>query len=311
MGGKPSKYLTPEPPKITKTHIDIHKCIYKKPTRKDIAVGLVHFNPSGSKRLLMNYLYTVEKLRLADIPTYTIELVFSEPEIKDAYHVYGQSMLFHKERLCTLLEKRIPWRFSKILFMDADIVFSNPFWYAELSKALDSHQVVHPFSTACWLDITYKEVLDERLSVVFMDRTRIYDPAYHPGFAWAFQRKWFRRKGFYEYCITGSGDTLSTAAWLGVLFTPSYLKKSLVKSYTKYRANAHPSITCISGTIYHLWHGTRANRKYVERHSILDTIQNVEDIVTKNRWGVFELTDTVVNEKLKSYFIEREDDMVA
>jgi hypothetical protein len=259
----------------------------------------------------MNYLYTVEKLKLANIPTYTIELVYSEPEIKDAYHVRGQSMMFHKERLCSLLEKRIPWWFSKILFMDADIVFSNPNWYTELSNALDSHQVVHPFSTACWLDATYKEVLDERLSVVFMDRTLIYNPTYHPGFAWAFQRKWFRKTGFYEHGITGSGDTLSAAAWLGVLFAPTYLKKALVQSYTKYRANAHPSITCISGSVYHLWHGTRVNRKYVERHGILDSIKNVEDIVVKNSCGVFEIADTAVNEKLKRYFIEREDDMVS
>ena len=311
MGGKLSKHKTPDPPAILKKHVDPFSCVYAKPKRKDVAIGFVYFNPAASKRMLMNYLYAVEKLKTAGIPYYTLELAFGVPEIHNAFHVKGSSILFHKENLCGLLEKRIPWRFSKILFLDADIIFSNPHWYSELSRALDSYEVVHPFASACWLDITYKHVMDERLSAVYMDRTKIYNPAYHPGFGWAFQRRWFRKVGFYRYGITGSGDTLSAAAWLGVLFPPTYLKKAFVKSYTTYRANAQPSISCISGSIYHLWHGTRANRKYVERHAILDAVKNVEDIVSPNRDGVLELTDNVVRDKLKAYFVGREDDMVA
>jgi hypothetical protein len=37
-------------------------------------VGLVFFNPAKSKRMVMNYFYTVEKLKLAKIPYYTLEL---------------------------------------------------------------------------------------------------------------------------------------------------------------------------------------------------------------------------------------------
>ena len=108
---------------------------YQVPWKRDMAVGFVFFNPAKSKRMLMNYFYTIEKLKLAKIPYYTLELVFNrqEPEIKDAFHVYAKSVMFHKERLCSLLEAKIPWYYSKVMFLDADIVFGNPAWYSEVS----------------------------------------------------------------------------------------------------------------------------------------------------------------------------------
>ena len=299
-----------KPPEITKRYVDPFSCNYTQPSKRDLAVCFVYFNSANSKRILMNYLYTVEKLKNAGIPFFTIELVHSAPEIKDAFHVRSSSVLFHKERLCTLLEKRVPWRYSKLLFLDSDIIFSNPNWYSDLSKALEIYQVVHPFSTACWLDPTYKEVMDERLSVLFMDRAKVYSPAYHPGFGWAFQRSWFKRVGFFQYGITGSGDTLSVSAWLGTEFVKGYLRPALTPAYLEYKNQPRPLIGCIEGSIYHLWHGNRKNRKYQERHTILDGITDVRDIMKVNCDGAFEITNAAVAEKLKNYFKERDDDGV-
>lgn len=308
MGQRPSKPPHVLAPKITKTYIDPVSCVYARPIWKDLAVCFVYFNPANSKRMLMNYLYTVEKLKNAGIPYYTVELVFSKPEIADAFHVRGSSVLFHKERLCQLLERRVPWRFSKLLFLDADIVFAKPTWYSDLSRALNHYEVVHPFSSACWLDATYKEVMDERLSVLFMDRKKPYNPAYHPGFGWAFRRSWFRRNGFFQYGITGSGDTLSAAAWLGTEFVSTYVKPALKPAYTEYKKSPKPTISCIEGTVYHLWHGSRKNRKYQERHVILDGVEDVRKILKENRDGIFEVSDNSVRGKLVMYFQERDDD---
>ena len=275
-----------------------------------MAVCFVYFNPAGSKRILMNYLYTVEKLKLAGTPDYTIELVFSSPEIAGAYHVRGSTVLFHKERLCALLERRVPWYYSKLLFLDSDIIFSTPTWYSDVSRALNAYDVVQPFSSACWLDPTYKMVDIERLSVLFMDTSKPYNPAYHPGFGWAFRRSWFRRVGFFQYGITGSGDTLSAAAWLGTEFSRGYIKPAIQPAYTAYKVFPKPRVGCTEGTIYHLWHGSRKNRKYQERHTILDGITDVRTLIKENRDGVFEISDTMVREKLTTYFKERDDDGV-
>jgi hypothetical protein len=298
----------PEKPEVTKNYIDPISCVYAVPPKKDIAVCFVYFNPAQSKRILMNYLYTVEKMKMAKIPVFTMELVFNAPEIVDAFHVKGKSVMFHKERLCKLLEKRIPWRYRKLLFLDADIIFANPNWYSDLSRRLDSYEVVHPFSSACWLDITYSRVEDERLSVLYMDRTKPYNPAYHPGFGWAFQRSWFRRIGFYVYGVTGSGDTLSASAWLGTEFALTYLRQAFRPSYAEYKENPLPSISCIGGTIYHLWHGNRKNRKYQERHTLVDGVDDIRTRIMENRDGVFEFNDHDLQQKIRGYFEGRDDD---
>jgi hypothetical protein len=133
---------------------------------------------------------------------------------------------------------------------------------------------------------------------------------YHPGFAWAFKRSWFRRYGFYEYAITGSGDTLSTAAWMGVEFPKGYLKPAFQRSFADYRRMPKPTMSCTPGKVYHLWHGTHKNRKYVDRHQIVDGIQDVQKIIRPNWSGVFEVLDKDVAAKLMEYFAQREDDGV-
>ena len=300
----------PEEPPKTQTVVDVATCVYDTPLLCDMAIGLVFFNPAKSKRMLMNYLYTAEKLKRAKLPFYTLELVYgqAEPEITDAFHYRAKNALFNKEQLCSLLERRMPWRYSKVLFMDADLVFTSSTWYADTSKQLATHQVVQPFSSAVWLDVTYTKSTLERSSVVYMDKNKNYDHVYHPGFAWAFKRSWFRKYGFYEYAITGSGDTLSTAAWMGVEFPKGYLKPAFVRSFADYRRMPKPSMSCTAGKVYHLWHGTHKNRKYVDRHQIVDGILDVQKIVRPNWSGVFEVTDKAVAAKLQEYFTQREDD---
>lgn len=300
----------PEEPPKSQVVVDVSTCVYEKPLICDMAIGIVFFNPAKSKRMVMNYLYSVEKLKRAGLPFYTLELVYGkeEPELKNALHFRAKNAMFNKEQLCRLLERRIPWRYSKVVFLDADLIFDTPHWYADTSKRLSTHDIVQPFSSAVWLDITYTKAMLERSSVVYMNREKTYDSKYHPGFAWGFRRSWFRKYGFYEYAITGSGDTLSTAAWLGVEFPKGYLKPAFVRSYTDYRRMAKPSLTCSPGKVYHLWHGTHKNRKYVDRHQIVDGIPDVQRIIRPNWSGVFELTDKVVEAKLQTYFKEREDD---
>lgn len=300
----------PEEPPKTQSVTDVATCAYDTPLLCDMAVGLVFFNPAKSKRMLMNYLYTVEKLKRAKLPYYTLELVYGqeEPEIVDAFHYRAKNALFNKEQLCRLLERRMPWRYSKVVFIDADLVFTSKTWYADTSKQLTKFDVVQPFSSAVWLDVTYTKATLERSSVVYMNRTKTYDHVYHPGFAWAFKRSWFRRYGFYEYAITGSGDTLSTAAWMGVEFPNGYLKTAFQRSFADYRRMPKPSMSCTAGKVYHLWHGTHKNRKYVDRHQIVDGILDVQKIIRPNWSGVFEVTDKAVAAKLADYFKEREDD---
>ena len=71
-----------------------------------------------------------------------------------------------------------------------------------------------------------------------------------------------------------------------------------------------PKLACATGTVYHLWHGSAKNRKYVDRHRILDGLRDVRSIVEVNKDGIWELTDKKVEAKMRDYFISREDDGV-
>lgn len=290
-------------------------------TSKDVAVGFVLFNPSKSKRIIMNYLYTKNIMEKQGIPTFTMELILNDnlPELTEednVFHVHGNSVMFHKERLCRILETKIPQTYTKLVFCDADIIFRRKDWYPELSKLLDSHDVVHPFTEGVWKDLTYKQELVKRKTSL-LSKGDFIDPIFHPGFVWAFRRDWYNKIGFFDYAITGSGDTLSCAAWMGRKFpesSRSYPKQALRERYEEYInkiSKNKPRLTYMEGAVEHLWHGSRQNRKYAERHRLIEHIEGVDSILKINSDGVFEFNDDVLelwNPLFIKYFEERNDD---
>lgn len=279
----------------------------------DMAICFVIFNPAQTKRIIMNYLYVRSILQRQGLPTYTIELVYKgrAPEITDAIHVSTDSYMFHKENLYRILERRIPFQYTKLAFFDADVFFKDPSWYKKTSDLLNSHDVVQPFETAYWLDITYQKETLSRKSVL-LNKKPLWDFAYHPGFAWCMRRDWYCRVGFFDFAVSGSGDTLSSAAWTQKIFPPKFqsLPTPLVTKYEAYKRIATPRITYIPDmNIYHLYHGTRPNRQYAERHKMLDKKGDIEDFITKNEQGVFEWKDKAQwNPIFLQYFKKRDDD---
>ena len=135
-----SKYRLGQKPKIP-ADFRLYDIQYDKPKTKDLAVGLVYFNSSKSTRILMNYLYTVAKLNLAGIPNYTLEMYEKKPELSDVFYIKTDIILFQKERLCHLLEKKIPKQFTKLLFLDCDVIFDRKSWYNDISQMLDTYEI--------------------------------------------------------------------------------------------------------------------------------------------------------------------------
>ena len=291
--------------------------MYGRPKYNDLAVGLVFFNPVKSRRILMNYLYTVEKLKLAKIPYYTMELVYNgrNSEIADAFHVRAKSYMFHKENLCYLLEKRIPKYYTKLLFLDADVVFSDPDWYNKLSESLDSYEVVQPFTNAIWLNLEYNTICKTQITCVLdKDKTVNNLQGAHVGFAWAFQRSYFNEVGMFQYDILGSGDSVSSMLFLNnrANYHSSIQREkritymsSLIRQHLKKRC---PTITFLNGNIIHLWHGSWENRQYYEKELLLTSVNNIQKLISINKDGVFEFKDLKLNDILYKYFIDRDDD---
>jgi len=287
-----------------------------KQSKNDMAICLVVFNPSKTKRILMNYFYTKNQFTLRNLPVFTIELVYEgqSPEIPDAFHVHSNSIMFHKENLYRVLETTIPKKYKKLAFLDCDILFSEPSWYSKTSKLLDEYDIVQPFENAHWMDLTYTEIELSRPTVVQM-KTNTWDFKYHPGFAWCMTREWYNYSGFFDYAVSGSGDTLSSAAWLQKKFPANFqsLPTALRHEYCKFLNKSHPTITYLKGVdVFHLYHGSRNSRQYSSRHKILDIKRDIDDLLTQNSDGVFEWKHP---EKWNSIFLEyfenRKDDSLS
>ena len=308
--------------KTLPSSFDLFSIHYTEPEKKDIAVGLVYFNSAKSKRLLMNYLYVLEKFKIAKIPTYTIEMYVDTPEISDAIHVKTDFILFQKERLCYILEKHIPERFTKLLFIDTDLVFDNLSWYSELSKKLDTINIVQPFNNAIWLDITYKKVVKHRVPIIFYMKFGKLDSSgalggYHAGFAWGFQRTWYRKYGFFQYGILGGGDAFTSTTWMNKLYNKSFPENKwefvlpALKDYSE-TIDVAPSMCYINSTIYHLWHGDYHKRQYNERQNIFKSVKDIRDILTVEPNGLFALKESAsfLKPRIRKYFKNRDDDGV-
>lgn len=285
-------------------------------SKHDMAICLVIFNPSKSKRIIMNYLYTINQFQLKKLPFFTLELVFKgrEPELPNAFHVECDSFMFHKERMCRVLETKIPSMYKKLLFIDSDVLFTNNSWYTDISNLLNTHDVVQPFETCHWLDLTYTNKTLTRKSVLFM-KEKEWNYNYHPGFAWAFRREWYKKVGFFDWAVSGSGDTLSSAGWLGKQFPKVFksLPISLKKAYSDFTAKPLPRITYYKGCeIIHLYHGSKTNRQYVDRHKMIDMNEDIRTLITINKNGVYEWIDkTKLNPIFLGYFQNRIDDDVS
>ncbi len=280
---------------------------------KDMAVCVVIFNPSQSKRILMNYLYMKNQFKLHKVPFYTMELVYEgrKEEIRNAFHVHTKSVMFHKENLFRLLEKKVPNHFTKLAFLDCDILFKDASWYEKTSKLLDTHDVIQPFETAHWLDLTYKKTMLSRKTILHL-KEDTWNFNYHPGFAWCMRRDWYRKVGFFDYAVSGSGDTLSCAAWMKKKFPEKFqsLPSAIKDVYAEFYGQPSPRIFYLQGgELHHMYHGSRVNRQYADRHKMLNVKEKITELTYKNEDGVLEWVDKEKwNPIFQAYFDGRNED---
>jgi hypothetical protein len=280
----------------------------------EMAICLVVFNPAKTKRILMNYYYARSLHERAGLPVFTMELVYEgrTPEIPDAIHVKGNSYMFHKENLYRVLIEKVPPQFKKIAFLDSDIYFNDESWYQQTCQLLNTHTIVQPYEYAYWLDLTYTKRLFRKKTILHLVANE-WSFTYHPGFAWCMQREWYEQKGFFDYAITGGGDTLSSAVWLKkdlpshIRFIPPVIN-SIYDEYKKTFEDV--SITFLKGmTVFHLFHGSLSNRQYIERHKLLNTDMVIQNLTFKNKDGILEWKEpNRWNSLFLKYFQQRNDD---
>jgi hypothetical protein len=287
---------------------------YEKPKTNDICVCMALFNTRLHIRPHQNYLMIRDQLKQANIPVFTIELYTNThgPLIKDAIHVKANTCLFRKENLFRILETKIPKQYTKLVFMDTDVIFTNLNWINDMSALMDTHDIVHGYTHAKWLDISYTKVIREARSFVHSSKDIQQT---HGGFVWGMTRKFYTDVGFYDNAIIGGGDTVFSNV-LAKTAVPKFMDvgffKQDIELYSRVLHGLYPylKITCLPNTIYHLYHGSRENRKYVERWSLVKTLipPRWELGFHRDRSGVIETKLSDLDKAIYQYFCDRRED---
>jgi hypothetical protein len=297
---------------------------YNKPTSNDTCIGLCYFNAIGYNNVKENVNIVLDTYKKSGIPYFTIELIYPDqkPYLKKSTKVvHANTIMFSKENLWNLLEKSIPSKYKKIIFVDADIKFSNPDWFNMASKKLDDYDIIQP------MDVVFRDLKNKKqdfveispescnYSVAYMIETtnRANAMSDHPGYAVGIKRDIFKKiNGFFEYGFYGCGDTLF---WMAIsnFYSSSvgdflHTRKDIGKKFYEYKTNIMDYDIKI-GSVFdnmsvHLFHGTVKNRNYADRSKYLVQSSRANNFFY-NDDGVLEMTD---DNSIHKYFLSRIED---
>ncbi|MBI1374623.1 MAG: hypothetical protein GC159_18040 [Phycisphaera sp.] len=257
-----------------------------------------YFNPAGYRRRLENY--RTFRRRLA-LPLITVELSHSGKfdltpgdDADELIQLHAPDVLWQKERLLNIALSRLPEGCDQVAWLDCDVVFASDAWVAEASAALEKHAVIEPFSEVYELpadadvdDVSPDDAVLRGKSLAYVlergdapkDLLRGSIRIKHGcncGTAWAARRDVLERFGFYDACIIGSGNRAMASAIIGRPDDAVHALRMNPQQAQHFHAWADPYREALNGTlgyidqtIYHLWHGDLADRRYAERHEQL------------------------------------------
>lgn len=262
-----------------------------------------------------------------NIKLYVVELAYGNQDFKITYpnnpshlQLRTEYALWHKENMINLgIRKLLPVDWKAVAWIDGDIEFENPNWVIDTLKVLTEFDVVQLFTTcfdldekeipmSIWQGFGYKYCHGERFNHI---RGINY---WHPGYAWSCTRDYYERiGGLYDKGILGSGDYIMCQ---GFFSKPAFGHHSLhffKNSVVDYITNlTNVKIGYIPTNIKHYFHGSKANRKYVERNSILVKYNyNPMEHIEYNEEGILVPTINMPKQFLidiYNYFNERNED---
>lgn len=291
-------------------------------------------------------LITVEAA-FGDRPHATPELA---PPSAPAYNVYaggrdiistipaksfGQHLLlqtdteiWHKENMLNLGAARLPADFEYIAWVDADITFGRPDWHQETLEQLQHYPVVQMFETAVdegpsgavmGVYQGFASCHAKGMTYVPPSTSYAYGPYWHSGFAWAARREAFDAMGgLLDFAILGAADHHMALSFIGQAeqsmpgdIDPQYAKAVLAWQQRAADADIRGNIGAVPGSISHHFHGSKKNRRYIERWDILTKwgYDPVLDI-SRDSQGLLQLTKRGLRmrQDLRRYFSQRNED---
>lgn len=274
---------------------------------------------------------------------------FMMSSYKHVIQLRTNDVMWHKERLLNIgIKQLLSEGYEKIAWLDGDIVFKNPDWPWVVAAQLESAQLCQVFST---VSIQRGSGLPPQRggSAVkyFMDHNKLFSqpPVFswgvawdgslggQSGFGWAARAEVFQQVLLFENAIVGGADKMMLAASLAEKSNLSELAKLTVshiacpKCAHRNRSDLYTSnfinwvrqwsvavgnkVNYAPLQIRDMYHGSRANRKYMSRRNILFKHQYnpAADLSTSPSgclaWGS---KKTELHQDVESYFSSRQED---
>jgi hypothetical protein len=296
-----------------------------------------YFNPVGYKRRLQNY-YTFRQH--LGVPLLTVELSFDGGfQLRDVdadilVQLQGQDVMWQKERLLNVGLESLPDDGDCVAWLDCDVVFEDTGWATRTIQALDYFPLLRLFQKRHDLPpgeklgggpedrprpgVSHDEIAAGESACAPFGAAAPLPGHNSPGLAWAARRDLLESHHLYDACILGTGDRAILCAALGEF---DYLTQKLrmnTKRVDHYLEWAKPFFQAVNGRVgflpgrlFHLWHGDRNDRDYVERQGLLERFHfdPYTDIAVDYsgcwRWNS---NKAVLHESVRRYFQSRRED---
>lgn len=294
-------------------------------------------NPVRWRSRYENYWRFEEHVRHSGATLWTVEVAFGDrpfevTEPGNPYHLQlrTRTEIWHKENALNLMIERLPAEALYIAWIDADVKFARNDWVQETVHQLQHYDFVQMFSFC--QDLSRESEPGQTMSSFMYNWTHDPDsfgcrpqgyyygrgPHWHPGYAWAARRSALDKVGtLIDWAIMGAADwTMACAlvgkveASLGPAYSDSY--KQLCRNWAaRCEKHIHRNVGYVPGLLYHMWHGSKKNRGYEDRHKILvDTgFDPVRDL-KRDCQGLWQIEPDAVElrEGLRAYNRSRNED---
>jgi hypothetical protein len=295
----------PGPPLRTHQSIDATElhCSDLYDACDDVAVISCYYNPSGYRTKLLNFKIFEDIIRRSNINLIVVECAFGDADFTlvpsdGVLQVRSPHVMWQKERLINIALQKLPKHITKVVWLDGDVLFSNPHWLTVTSELLEEVQVVQPFQAAIRLPQGAQfysgegEIWDGFGYVRHRNSELLSDGVFHShghtGFAWAARAELLRKHGLYDACISGGGDHFMAHAMCGDFDSPcvermmgAHLKPHFIQWGKAVYHDTQGRIGYTPGVLLHLWHGDTENRQYLRRHVELieHNFDPIEDLI--------------------------------
>lgn len=301
------------------------------PIEEKLNVILVISNPClyATRYVLLREFVKRIKEEEENVNLFIVELIYgnqrfivTDSKNKNHLQLKCDTPIWHKENMVNIgVKQLLPKNYKAFAWIDADIEFENTTWALDTLKILNgSKDVVQLFSHCVDMNKD-KSTLNVFNSFgysfckqkKYIKKTLDY---WHPGYAWAITRKAYEKMGgLYDKGILGSGDNIMAFSFINKAenTTNSNYSKDHNDSILEFQKKAKLlRLGYVPGVIRHYYHGSKKNRNYTERWSVLIkySFSPIKHIAYNNN-GI--LVPTVeFSEEFKSdimnYFRERKED---